>query len=252
MSDLRDRAIAWRHRLHDVLCDRIEPWALGTHVRATRYPTYYDLNCLRLEHGEAPAEALIEAADRLLGDLAHRKIEVEDAALGERLRPAFAGAGWRQDPLLWLILDGEPDAPEGEYEEVAFASIRALRATWANDFSPEEIAAFAPVEEEVADRIGGRTFIVRRDGEPAAFVLWNRLGDGAEIRLVFVSPAWRDQGIARMLVGAAVRAARAAGAAYVVIVADDEDSPKLLYERIGFVPAWTMWELTRRPTAASP
>lgn len=238
---IRERAIACRHAQHDLICDRIEPWAHGTHVRAPRYPSYFDFNCLRLEHGEPAARELLELAEELLGDLAHRKIEVEDEALGDRLREDFIAAGWRTYRLVWMVLVGRPDAPEGELEEVAFRDIRDLRAEWANDFTREEIAAFAPVEEEVADRLRCRTFIARADGRPAAFALFSEAVK--EIRLVYTSPAARGRGLARQLVGAAAREL-GDGA---VVVADDEDSPKALYEKVGFVPAWTMWELTRRP-----
>ena len=238
---LRDQAIACRHSQHELICDRIEPWAHGTHVRATRYPTYYDFNCLRLERGAPSAGEVIETAEALLGDLGHRKVEFEDADLGDRLRPAFKTAGWRTERLVWMVLDGAPDAPEGEYEEVDFRDIRELRAEWSNDFSPEEIAAFQPIEEEVADLLQCRTFVARVGGRPAAFVLWSAAA--REIRLVYTSPPARGRGLARVLVGAAARAI----GDHVVIAADDEDTPKRLYERIGFQPAWTMWEFTRRP-----
>jgi GNAT superfamily N-acetyltransferase len=242
--NLREHAVACRHAQHELICDRIEPWAHGTHVRATRFPTYYDFNCLRLEHGEPQAPELLSAAEALLGDLAHRKIEVEDAALGERLREDFRAAGWRSERLVWMVLDGEPDAPEEDVAEVAFADIRDLRAEWSNGFTAEEIAAFALVEEEVADLLGCRCFVSMRNGRPLAFVLFS----ADEVRLVYTTPAARGRGLARVLVGAAVRAIRGPA----VIVADDEDTPKRLYERIGFRPAWTMWEFTRRPTDGSP
>ena len=241
---LREQAVACRHANHDLVCDRIEPWAYGTHVRASRYPTYFDLNCLRLEHGEPQAGELLALADELLADLGHRKIEVEDEGLGDRLRPGFDAAGWRTSRLVWMVLAGPPDAPVGEHEEVEYRDIRELRAEWANDFSPEEIAAFAPVEEEVAGLLRCRTFIARVDGRPAAFVLFSEAV--REIRLVYTSPAARGRGLARVLVGAAARAI----GDHVVLVADDEDSPKRLYERIGFRPAWTMWEMTRRPVSS--
>lgn len=236
---LRDLAVACRHAQHHLICDRLEPWAYGTHVRASRFPTYFDFNCLRLEHGSPPAAELLAAADELLGDLGHRKIEVEHAALGERLRPAFQAAGWRTERLVWMVLDGEPDAPEGDVEEVDFAAIRPLRAEWANDFSPEEIAAFAPVEEEVARLLRCRCFVAGRD----AFVLFSP----DEVRAVYTTPAARGRGLARRLVGAAVRAMDGPA----VIVADDEDSPKELYARVGFVPAWIMWEFVRRTSSGT-
>lgn len=242
MSDLRAQAVACRHAQHDLICDRIEAWEYGTAVRASRYPTYYDFNCLRLEHGEPDVPELLTIAEARQHDLLHRKIEVEDEALGDRLRPGFLDAGWRTYRLVWMVIDGEPEAPAIEPEEVHFRDIRPLRAEWPNDFTAHEIAAFAPVEEEVADRLRCRTFIARDDGgRPAAFVLFSHAPN--EVRMVFTSPAVRGRGLARALVGAAVRACDGP----VVIVADDEDSPKELYEKIGFRPAWVMWEMTRRP-----
>jgi hypothetical protein len=31
------------------VCDVFDPWDAGTVVRATRYPTYFDLNLVRVE-----------------------------------------------------------------------------------------------------------------------------------------------------------------------------------------------------------
>lgn len=241
----REIALRCRHAQHELVCDRIEPWEHGTHVRATAFPTYHDFNCIRVEHGQPPVDALLRAADRLQAGLAHRRVDVEDETLGARLREGFDAAGWRTTRLVWMVLDGPPAAPEQAVEEVAFRDIRPLRAEWADDFSPEEISAFAPVEEEVAARMGCRTFVVRVDGRVAAFALWSAVT--REIRLVYTSPAARGRGLARRLVGAA---ARACGSP-VVIAADDEARAKELYARIGFVPAWTAWEFTRRPTASS-
>jgi hypothetical protein len=37
--DLAARARAWRNAAHAAVCDVLEPWAHGTVVRATRYPS---------------------------------------------------------------------------------------------------------------------------------------------------------------------------------------------------------------------
>jgi GNAT superfamily N-acetyltransferase len=242
MSTPRELAVQGRHAEHALICDRIEPWAYGTHVRASHNPTDVDFNCLRVEHGEPSAQELLDAAEELLGDLSHRKVEIEDEALGERLRPAFDAAGWETSRVLFQIIQGEPDAPEGEFEEVAYAGVRELRREWQH--TP---AAELPAFEEVVERMGCRTFIARRDGRPVAFVLFN----ANDVWQVYTSPGARGQGLARMLVGAAVRAAYAGGAEHLLIAADDEGSPKELYRRIGFRPAWTWWEFTRKPREAA-
>ena len=48
-GDVEARARAWRHAAHTAVCDVIVPWAHGTIVRATRHPTYYDFNLVRVE-----------------------------------------------------------------------------------------------------------------------------------------------------------------------------------------------------------
>ena len=42
--DVAARARAWRNAAHAAVCDLLEPWAHGTVVRATGYPSYFDLN----------------------------------------------------------------------------------------------------------------------------------------------------------------------------------------------------------------
>jgi GNAT superfamily N-acetyltransferase len=240
--NVRERAIAGRHAEHELICDRIEPWTYGTHVRASAYPTDVDFNCLRVEHGEPTAGELLAEAERLLGDLPHRKLEIEMEGLGERLRPAFDAAGWETARVLFQIIQGDPAAPEGEYEEVDYAAVRGLRQEWQG--VPD---ADLPRFEALVARMGCRTFVARRDGRPVAFVLFN----ANDVWQVYTSPSARGQGLARMLVGAAVRAAYAGGAEHLLIAADDEGSPKELYARIGFRPAWTWWEFTRTPREAA-
>ncbi len=61
----------------------LEPWAHGTVVRATRYPSYYDFNAVRVEEDPAMSvEALVAFADEALAGLEHRRVDFDLADAG--------------------------------------------------------------------------------------------------------------------------------------------------------------------------
>jgi hypothetical protein len=60
-------ARARRHAAHAAVCEVLEPWAHGTVVRATRYPSYFDFNLVRVEENPAiSAQSLVAFADEAL------------------------------------------------------------------------------------------------------------------------------------------------------------------------------------------
>ena len=80
-------------RAHAAVCDVIEPWAHGTVVRATRYPSYFDYNLVRVEEdpGKALEDLVAFVADEALAGLEHRRVDFDDAAGGDALRPGLRG-----------------------------------------------------------------------------------------------------------------------------------------------------------------
>jgi GNAT superfamily N-acetyltransferase len=62
--------------------------------------------------------------------------------------------------------------------------------------------------------------------------------------------AHRGRGLARAVVSAAVAAARAWNAELIVVPADADDWPQLMYSRLGFAPVGRQVSLTRRERAA--
>ena len=245
----RERAIAWRHATHTLVCDVAEPWAHGTAVRCTRHPGFWDFNSVRVETagGGLTAEALARAADALQGDLDHRRIEIEDEAAGARLRPGVDALGWRTERLVWLRLETPPPGPD--FEEVPVADTRELRLEWARvtpwQLGGEEMERQADAEEDVIRLRGGRSLVARgAAGEPIAFVTFSAQGERAEIEEAYVTPRRRGEGLGGALVAAA---ARAAGAAETLIVADDEGDAKRLYTRLGFEPVWLQDVFTGSP-----
>jgi ribosomal protein S18 acetylase RimI-like enzyme len=221
-------------------------------VRCSDHPGFWDYNSLRLEVADpgVSADDLAAEADRLQGDLRHRRMEVEHEEAGRRLRPGFEALGWRTSRLVWMTLCEPPPGPD--FEEVPMGLTRALRLDWSRsegyELSERDFQRQADAEEDVARRRGVRALVARDEaGELTAYALFQTDGDTAEVEQVYVKPTIRGRGIGGALVTAA---ARAGGATETFIVADDEGDPKRLYERLGFRPVWIQHEYTRRPSAA--
>jgi ribosomal protein S18 acetylase RimI-like enzyme len=235
------------------MVESFEPWAHGTVLRTPLAPDYWDVNSVRLEGSDAGlgAAELIEMADVLQANLRHRRLEVEDEAAGARLRADFEAAGWIGERLAYMYRAGPPPEWPPDVEEISFPATRALRLEWhySEDWGDSGVLHMDS-QEAVAERNGTRAFVVRADGEPIGFsVLFAPPGFSAgEVEQAYVSPAHRGHGLGGRLVAAALAAG---GHDTNWIVADDEDRPKLLYERLGFRPVWLRYQFTRLPPAKS-
>jgi GNAT superfamily N-acetyltransferase len=246
-----ERAIAWRHGYHAAVCNRVEPWSLGTVVRADDVPTYYEYNLARVE-GPDPgleAAALAAAAEPALADLGHRRIEVEDTEAAARLAPGFAALGWVVERLAFLHRE-LPGPPPGDAHGAAlsvepFEATRGLREAWQGESIWGEEAAFGRVEELVAARRGTRAVIGAHEGDPSGFAAFSAHGDTAEVELVFCRPERRNGGLGGALVCRALEEAHAGGARHALIEADDDGHSKRLYERLGFRTVWVRHVFTR-------
>jgi ribosomal protein S18 acetylase RimI-like enzyme len=232
------------------VCDVARPWEHGTEYRFTALPDFFAYNLLTVD-GSAPVlgvDALVHAADMRLGELAHRRVDVEDAAVGERLRPGMEALGWTAERLVWMRLASAPPPPASEFTEVPVVETRPLRLEWTRSSSWARSEAtrerWLDIEERAAAIRGTRALVAGERGRAAGYVLYVVAGDDAEIDQVYVRPGFRGRGTGGALVAAAVRAA---GAARTFIVADDEGDPKRLYSRLGFEPVWIQHVFTRRP-----
>jgi ribosomal protein S18 acetylase RimI-like enzyme len=248
-ADLAARARAWRDAGHAAVCDVLEPWGHGTVVRATRYPSYFDFNLVRVEEDPGMGlDALVALADEALAGLAHRRLDFDDVAVGDALRPAFEAIGWRALRLAWMRHETPPPpGPDIAVEEVPYDAVHDLRAAWhEEDFPDQNAAAYHAQAREVAQRREVRVLAVYEAGTPIAFAHLQHDGDAAaEITQVYVHPRSRGGGRGTALTRAAIEAAGDVRDLW--IVADDEDRPKDLYVRLGFRTAWTTMEITRWP-----
>jgi GNAT superfamily N-acetyltransferase len=246
-----ERARAWRNGIHDSACDVIEPCAVGTVVRATRYPSYWQLNVVRVEvESELGVAELAALSDEALAGLEHRQISFDLVATGERLRSEFEAAGWQATRLVWMRHEAAiPPGPSIALEEVPHSAVRALRRAWhAEDFPGRELTdEFIEHSEEVSALRGGRVLAAHEDGVAVGFAQLECYKDGVEVSDLFVLADHRGAGRGTALTRAAIAAA--GSPADLWICADDEDRPKELYARLGFRPAWKTMVFLRLPEA---
>jgi putative acetyltransferase len=91
--------------------------------------------------------------------------------------------------------------------------LRAIRVTAARDYTPEQVAAWAPDDVDpgawAARRAGSRTRVAVRDGVVVGFADVDAAG---YVDMLFVDPAAARTGVARALLDWAVRTATADGA----------------------------------------
>ena len=229
-------------------CDVVEPWQHGSVLRTPSAPNFWDANFVRVEGDASDLEPLdlVRAADELLADSRHRKLEVQDERAGARLRPFFDAAGWVTDRNAVMLREG-PAPAHADVEEVALRDTRPLRIEWYLSYENDETAqeALADAQDRISARRGIRAFIVRgAGGFPVGFTTLAVGDDGAEIDQLYVTPEARGGGIGGRLVEAALHAG---GHETAWVIADDDGLARALYERLGFETVWLQHAFVKQP-----
>jgi ribosomal protein S18 acetylase RimI-like enzyme len=236
------------HAAQAAVCDVIEPWEHGTVVRATRHPTYWDYNLVRVEDdAHLGPDELVGFADEALAGLAHRRVGFEIVPAGERVRGEIETLGWKVTRLVWMRHEGEtPPATGLDVEQVSYDVVLHLRVAWHHeDFPGVDFKDHFDHAREVDMRRNAQVFAVFEQDRPVGFAQLEREGGAAEITSVFVHPDQRGRGLGTAITQAAIAAAGEVSDLW--IVADDEDRPKELYARLGFRPAWKLLDFLRVP-----
>jgi ribosomal protein S18 acetylase RimI-like enzyme len=250
LVDAAARARAWVHDAQAAVCDVIEPWEHGTVVRATRHPTYWDYNAVRVEDdADVGAGELVDFTDEALAGLAHRRVGFEVVPAGERIRAEMEALGWKVTRLVWMLHEGAaPPAAGVDVEQVAYDVVRHLRVAWLReDFPGVDFEDHLDHEREVALDRNAQVFAAFEQDRPVGFAQLEREDGGAEITSVFVHPDQRGRGLGTAITKAAIAAAGEVSDLW--IVADDDDRPKELYARLGFRPVWKLLDFLRLPSS---
>ncbi|HEY3505417.1 MAG TPA: GNAT family N-acetyltransferase [Actinocatenispora sp.] len=123
----------------------------------------------------------------------------------------------------------EPQDAEPTWE----AYVRAIRDTASNDYSPEQLAAWAPTSVDLAEwnvrRLTAHTFVATVEQRVVGF---SDVTDDGLLDMLFVHPDVGGRGTARALVGAVISKARELGLSRIHTHASRTARPA--FERFGF------------------
>ncbi|HVN60622.1 MAG TPA: GNAT family N-acetyltransferase [Gaiellaceae bacterium] len=241
-----DEALAFLHRLEEACADRIVPFEYGRGFFRDDRPNVWDLNFLRVERGGPRAGELVEAANELMVHLDHRRVVVDDEELAARLEPEFPTHAWTVERHLVMEHRRPPEA--GRRSTAAAEALpEELEPLWTElDHRRGFVLGMRPVMEEA---VPTRYFAAYASRAPAcSCALYSRGGVG-QVEDVVTLEEHRGQGLASAAVLAALDASLAEGNTLTFLVADADDWPYRLYERLGFETTCRRWRFQRLPSA---
>jgi GNAT superfamily N-acetyltransferase len=222
------------------------PW--GRIVRNLRYPRIHMANAGWIDRvPEGGIEAVLRDLDEAFDGTAvrHRYVLFRDPQEAFEQQESFANEGFQpfadlamarlglpvciSNPDLEMKETGSGPPPE-EYEAVR----RALNVS--SGYDPEESEQLLALDRERAAALGAHRFLAYLHGRPAGTILlWTR-GPFAFLEDVFTLPAFRMQGVARTMLFQASRMASRAGCEWTLLLTNLLDTPRVMYQTLGFVP----------------
>lgn len=231
---------------------QVVPLQLGTAYLNPAFPKMYDLNFVCISDPSASFAEASSATDRVLSEAGarHRKFVVDGEAHGERLA-AGAAPGWTTTCLLDMTWNQDPDRADAPAVELTLEDLRdhrerLHRAAYGNE--EELIRQFLERDRLYRRAVGARFFGARDDdGMVRCSLNLITIGTVAEIDDLQTEEEARGRGYAAAAVLAASRAAVSSGARLVFLTADEDDWPKEMYARLGFVPAGRRYEFLLKP-----
>ena len=254
---LLQRLVEFELSLQRDSSETVEEFDWGRLIYNPKTAAIWSSNYLEVHSTDLGAEALAAIAEEVQEPrgIEHRDVVPADLAYADRLVPEFQElAGWEIIRNVYMVLAREFDGEVKAAREVTREAVEGVRRAVAEDdpdFSQEAIEQ-RPTRDASLDAVSnGRWFAAPADGElGSACVLYERDGVG-QIETVITKPDARNRGLATAVVLAAVRASREAGHELTFIVADANDWPWKLYERLGFDRVGEFCSFLRKPPSPS-
>jgi ribosomal protein S18 acetylase RimI-like enzyme len=237
-----ERAFALMDRLDERTAELLEPTPYGAVLVHTRLNRVHDLNFLRAEDpGDATAEELAAEAERVQGaaGIGHRRVNVRGEDKQKRFEPQFVELGWERQRFVLMVQRRGPDRPADH--EVREVDEPTLRPVWAEAIRNEPhgkdetlVQQILEHRRDVGQAIPTQYFAAEADGRLVAHAELYSEGGVGQVENVFTLPDYRGRGLARSLVLRGVAESHAAGNDLTFLVADADDWPQRLYEKLGF------------------
>ena len=224
----------------------------ATFVRNRATPRRYDANHAGLMRsaGVTDLDALLARAEAEFAGLSHRRFDIDAMTPPEvEARLAFEGKFSFVSRGLHLVLEGDlratPKAVDmreilNDSDWDAYAHLldmdhieEARKHDRLADLSltPEWVTYLQAKSPAV------RFWLAYLDDMPVGFFnSWPGENGVGQVEDLFTHPDFRHRGIATALIAHCVADARARGAGPIVITADPDDTPKLMYAALGFRP----------------
>jgi GNAT superfamily N-acetyltransferase len=233
------------------------PW--GTAFLSPALPLAWDANWALIERVDMSAAEVVAAADEALAGCAHRALAIRDEAEGERLAPEIeAIPAWEVERNLYMLWREESWLEtEGEARETPLSGCEGLRRELIRGEFPADLDDL----EETADQLlemgrrtgeaGGDRWFVAPPADPASACCLLSGGEIGQVEDVGTLAPARGRGLAQAVIGAAIAASRAASHRHTFIVADADDWPRLLYEKLGFESCGVLHVFRRAPTTGT-
>ena len=249
MSEL-ERAAAFEELIRDRCVERVVETRFGLALFNDTYSTIWFLNVLRAERpGDATADEIAAEADRVQAELAHRRVILPPGATA--LEDGFRRLGWKPDHFLFMVYrgGGEP-ADTARVEEVEPGRLRRLRdeiiREWQPDADEKTVSEMHAANLLQVKAANSRVFGIVEDGEVVSSAQLFADGGTAQVEDVATLPAYRGRGHAKALVTRAVEEAVAGKHEFIFLVAEGDDWPKKLYNRLGFEEVGSRFAFLKR------
>lgn len=260
MDDAIRAALAFDRRLRERTAGDVQRCNGITVVRDDALTDVHYLNAVLVARGAPVSDApqTVTIAGRALAGRPDHHVVFDDGDLGDRIADELAGSGWERERTLIMALAGQAvtPRPDPRAREISEAGARALEAISLAEEVPAAAVASGLLDRLVttARRRRAAAQHCRCFGagegdhlQSMATLFFDDTGDGrvAMIESVGTLAAHRQRGLAKAVVCAAVAAARAWRADLILVPADADDWPQLLYAGLGFVGLTRQVAVTR-------
>ena len=220
-------------------------------VRNRATPTRYDANHAgRVRTSDAAElDALLQRLDQEYAGFGHRRIDIDPLTPPQVAARLTLEPGYTSKDELFLILEGPLNAAPKPFEirevvsEQDWRAYDALDRSWWHEMKfehwDEDVMRYTHMQKRRKSQLGVRFWLALAKGEVAGFLAsWPGENGVGQVEDLYVLPQYRHRGIATALIAHCVDDARARGAEAVVIGADVDDTPKLMYAALGFRPSF--------------